>query len=220
MTIITTSTRTEILRAIKQGVTTQSDLADSLGITREAVRQHLAALESQGVIQHEQMPTTGRGRPIQGYRVTEQGEHQFPKFYDALSLSLIQAVAEHQGADGLKTVLQAITDQQVEAWQSRTSGKSLIEKMRALRDIYFDKDPYTSVERDDDGAMLIEHNCPYLAVATAEPRLCSVTVSTLQRLLGVEVSRTKRFQAGDGRCVFRIHEDKPTSSRFRFKWEE
>jgi len=220
MTIITTGTRTAILREIKnRGVASQSELSDALGITREAVRQHLATLEAQGVIEHESLPSPGRGRPVQGYRVTGSGEHQFPKFYDALSLSLIEAVAEYHGEEGIKLVLQGITDKQVNDWQPQMEGKSLLERMNELKDIYFDDDPYTSVVRDNNGAMLIEHNCPYLSVATREPRLCSVTVSTLQRLLGVEVERTERFQAGDGRCVFRIREDRPIHPDFRFKWE-
>lgn len=221
MTIITTSTRSAILREIKnRGIANQGELAGTLGITREAVRQHLASLEEQGIIEHESLSSEGRGRPTQGYRVTEAGEHQFPKFYDVLSLSLIRAMADRQGDEGMKIVLQEVTDAQVAAWQPRMEGKSLRERMQELRDIYFDNDPYTSIERDDDGAMLVEHNCPYLTVATEEPRLCSVTVSTLQRLLGVEVERTERFQVGDGRCVFRIREDKPVDPAFRFKWEE
>jgi len=220
MATITTSTRNQILREIKRrGIVNQSELSDTLGITREAVRQHLASLEEQGVIEHEALPQQGRGRPTQGYRVTETGEHQFPKFYDALSLSLIQALATCQGMDGLGVVLREITDRQVETWKTRVEGKSLSDRMLELRDIYFDDDPYTSVERDDDGAMLVEHNCPYLSVAAREPRICSVTVSTLQRLLGVKVERTKRFQAGDGRCVFRILEDQPIDPDFKFKWE-
>ena len=68
--------------------------------------------------------------------------------------------------------------------------------------------------------MLIEHNCPYLSAAMDEPRLCSVTLSTMKRLLGVEVERTERFQRGDGRCVFRIRADQRVSKQFRFDWED
>ncbi|MBW3568175.1 MAG: DNA-binding protein, partial [Proteobacteria bacterium] len=92
--------------------------------------------------------------------------------------------------------------------------------LEALRGIYFDKDPFTTVERDKDGAMLVEHNCPYLTAAMDEPRLCSVTISTMKRLLGVDVERTQRFQQGDGRCVFRIRENQAVPKRFRFDWED
>jgi len=37
--------------------------------------------------------------------------------------------------------------------------------------------------------------------------MCSVTASTITRLLGVHVASEKRFQDGDGRCNFRILAD-------------
>lgn len=221
MTLVTTSTRAALLREIKRrGSASQGELAKALGVTREAVRQHLAALEEQGVIEHDAVPAAGPGRPTQGYRVTPSGEHQFPKFYDTLSLSLIEILAGRNDGEALNSVLAEMTDRQVAAWQTRMKGKPLMARIKELRDIYFDDDPYTHVERDNDGAMLIEHNCPYLAVASQEPRICSITVSSLQRLLGVEVERTERFQRGDGRCVFRIHESRPTKSNFRFRLED
>jgi hypothetical protein len=58
-------------------------------------------------------------------------------------------------------------------------------------------------------------------VATRRPALCSVTVSTLSRLLGYQVTREKRFQACDGRCVFRVHLDQPVEpDTFRFAFED
>jgi predicted ArsR family transcriptional regulator len=69
--------------------------------------------------------------------------------------------------------------------------------------------------------MLVEKNCPFLNVATRRPALCSVTVSTLSRLLGQTVTREKRFQNGDGRCVFRVHLDQPLNPEtFRFAFED
>lgn len=213
-------TRQLILRELKlRGRASQSELADALSLTREAVRQQLAQLEEHGLVQAEPQPTAGRGRPTHQYRLTARAEERFPKFYDALTVTLVSALGDKYGDEGLRDVLAYVTDQQVTAWQPRLEGKSLDERMKALRGVYFDKDPFTEVRRDEDGATLIEHNCPYLTAAQHEPRLCSVTVSTMKRLLGVEVERTERFQHGDGRCVFRIHEDRPVQEPFRFEWE-
>lgn len=220
------STRHRILRELKlHGGGSQPELAKRLGITREAVRQQLAQLEEQGWVHSEPRKGDGqkgersRGRPMRVYRLTAVAEEQFPKFYDALTVTLINALGEKYGDDGLRAVLAQITDNQVAAWNAKLDGKPLRKRIQALRGIYFDADPFTEVRHDKNGALLIEHNCPYLTAAQDEPRLCSVTVSTMKRLLGVEVERTERFQQGDGRCVFRIHEDKPVPKRFRFGWE-
>lgn len=213
-------TRQLILRELKlRGRASQADLAEALSLTREAVRQQLSQLEDHGLVCAEPQATAGRGRPTHQYRLTASGEEKFPKFYDALTVTLVSALGDKYGEDGLRDVLTHVTDQQVTAWQPKLEGKPLDERMEALRGVYFDKDPFTEVSRDDNGAMLIEHNCPYLTAAQREPRLCSVTVSTLKRLLGVEVERTERFQHGDGRCVFRIRENQPVQKEFRFDWE-
>lgn len=213
-------TRGEILRELKlRGSATPAELAQHLDVTREAVRQQLALLAERGWVTSEPRPGDGRGRPVHVFRLTPAAEEQFPKFYDTLTVTLIQALDEQFGEDGLRTVLAGITDRQVDEWQPGLAGKSLEQRIRALRGIYFDRDPFTEVRSDEEGAMLIEHNCPYLAAAQDEPRLCSVTVSTMKRLLGVEVERTDRFQRGDGRCVFRIRADRPVSDSFRFDWE-
>ncbi|HEX6927899.1 MAG TPA: MarR family transcriptional regulator [Gammaproteobacteria bacterium] len=214
------TTRQAILREIKlRGGASQMELAEFLGVTREAVRQQLTQLEEQDMVRSAPQTNAGRGRPTYRYTLTALAEEKFPKFYDALTVTLVNALGDKYGEDGLRDVLTHITDQQVKAWQPKLEGKPLRRRMDALRGVYFDSDPFTEVRQDEDGAMLIEHNCPYLTAAQNEPRLCSVTVSTLKRLLGVDVERTERFQQGDGRCVFRIHEEKPVPKNFRFDWE-
>jgi predicted ArsR family transcriptional regulator len=92
----------------------------------------------------------------------------------------------------------------VRAWEPRTRGLNLPERVQALKAVYGDGDPYMEVEKVRGGFRLIERNCPFLNVAMERPALCSVTVSALSRLLGVRVVREERFQHGDGRCVFRV----------------
>lgn len=215
------STRHDILRELKlRGSASHVELAEHCGISREGIRQQMAQLESLGWVRKETHAARGRGRPAGRWTLTPKGEEEFPRFYDALTITLLRTVGERLGDEGLRDVLASITDQQVDAWQPRLEGKPLKARIEALRGIYFDQDPFTSVARDKDGAMLIEHNCPYLSAAMSEPRLCSVTLSTMKRLLGVEVQRTERFQQGDGRCVFRIREERTVPRRFRFAWED
>src|SRR5262249_41046711 len=113
----------------------------------------------------------------------------------------------------------SLTEARVQEWMPKLEGKSLEEKIEALKDLYFSKDPFTSVEKGPDGIRLLEHNCPYLNVALEQPALCSVTLSTLTRLLGFRVVRSERFQSGHGRCVFKILTDQPMDPRFQCEYE-
>lgn len=214
--------RRDLLRHIKRyGSMHAGQLAKQQHITREAARQQLKLLEQEGWITRIVEKTSAQaGRPPVRYMLTFAGDHLFPKRYDDLSLTLVDAVAEQLGADALRKLLTALTDQQVRQWEDKLAGKTLIERIRALKGIYFQGDPHISVEKDRRGYLLVEHNCPYLNLAMQRPRLCSVTVSTLTRLLGVRVVREKRFQDGDQRCAFRVLADQPVDTQnFRFAFE-
>jgi len=221
MTASGQSTRRDILHELKlRGSASQAELAARFGLSREGIRQQIAQLEALGWVRKQTAATHVRGRPAGRWMLTSEGEEEFPRFYDALTVSLLRTMGERLGSEGLRDILSGLTDRQVVAWQPSLEGKTLNDRIDALRGIYFDHDPFTTVERDADGAMLVEHNCPYLTAAMDEPRLCSVTISTMKRLLGVEVERTRRFQQGDGRCVFRIREDRRVPEAFRFEWED
>src|SRR5262249_16232557 len=130
---------------------------------------------------------------------------------------LVDAVADQLGPEALDRLLAALTDQQVKQWEPKLAGKSLPERIKALKSIYYVDDAFTSVKKDSRGYVLVDRTSPFLNVPLKRPRLCSVTVSTLPRLLGVRVVREERFQDGDRRCVFRVLEDEPIDTRdFRF----
>ncbi len=213
--------RQVILRAIKQaGGASAGTLAKTLGLTREASRQQLLVLQQQGLVSSQRQAPQGAGRPTLLFSLTNDGEHLFPKHYDQMTVLLLDTVADEMGQTQLIHLLGAVTDRQVKQWQSSLTGLTLKQKLLALKDFYFENDPYTQVVEDDEGLWLIEQNCPFLNLAMERPALCSVTVSTLTRLLGVEVKREKRFQSGDGHCAFHIFADRPIDETFRFRLED
>jgi predicted ArsR family transcriptional regulator len=203
-----------ILFRIKElGSATIGELSETLNITYEATRQQISQMEREGWLSSEREPSVeGKtGRPSRRYRVSLVAEHVFPKHYDALTIEMISIIVEQLGTGALHRVLETFTEARVKEWKAALEGLPLEKKIEKLKDIYFAEDPFTSVESSPDGPMLIEKNCPFLNVATHHPALCSVTVNTLTRLLGFKVERVERFQAGHGRCVFKVLKDKPVS---------
>jgi predicted ArsR family transcriptional regulator len=198
--------RMRILRFLKaRGASTIGEAAKRLRLTHEGVRKQMAALEENGWVAREPGPETGkRGRPVETYRVTPAGDRLFPKAYDRLSSDLIAGVAAAGGPDLMRKVLASLADMQVAAWEPLLQGLSAEAKLERLQGLYLKDDPFMSVEKRDGDLILIERNCPFLNVALDHPALCSLSVSTLERLLGHPVARVEKFQSGHGRCVFRI----------------
>lgn len=171
------------------------------------MRQQLLQLQRAGWIEAvvDRGTVRGRtGRPATVYRLTDAGEHLFPKHYDELSIAMIDAVTGELGTDAAVSVLARVSDDRVNALAPRVEGRPLEERLDLLRGWYVDDDPFMTHERDGDDYRLIERNCPWYNTAMNRPALCSVTVSALTRLLGVRVRREETFQNGDGRCVFRV----------------
>jgi predicted ArsR family transcriptional regulator len=215
----------QILVFIKQqGETTNAAIAEELDVTYEAVRQQLRQLEAaQLVVSAKKQPKGQRvGRPTRVYTLSPAGDHLFPKAYDELAVELIDTLASALGPEALRQVLASLTDENVSQWAPHMQNKPLPERLEALKGIYLEDDPYMAVDQDQASGelRLVERNCPFLNVASRRPALCSVTISTLSRLLGYAVTREKRFQDGDGRCVFRVHLDRPINpDAFRFAFE-
>ena len=216
-------TRREILLQIKRdGGATISEIAKHLSISDEGARQHLILLERQGwVSRRPHHSGEGKsGRPASIYEISAAGEEFFPKRYDELSTALLDTIRELYGADAVKAVLGRVADGWVRAWEPKLRGKSLDERLEMLKGYYVQGDPFISIERNGHVA-LVERNCPFSNVAMERPHLCSVTVNTLTRLLGMRVSREQTFQNGDGCCEFRVQKSNPVDpSAVRFTIEE
>jgi predicted ArsR family transcriptional regulator len=216
--------RHQILFLIKQEEqATIAKIASQIGVTYEAVRQQLRQLEAENLVARYQQRLLGKsraGRRTSFYRLTPAGEHLFPKNYGELAVALIDALAGQLGPEALEQLLASLADAQVARWEPALRSLSLAERVEALREIYLEDDPFTSVDATGGELRLVERNCPFLHVASRRPALCSVTVSTLARLLGYRVRREKRFQDGDGRCVFHVLLDQPIDrEHFRFELE-
>lgn len=202
----------------REGPATISTLAERLVLTGEAVRQQLLQLHREGWVESSVARDADRartGRPATIYRLTQAGDHLFPKAYDTLSIAMIDAVAEELGGDAVLRVLERVSNDRVAATEPLVRDLPLAARVETLKGWYLADDPYMDVERVDGDYRLIERNCPFLNTALARPALCSVSVNSLTRLLGVRVHREEKFQNGDGRCVFRVHAREPIEGAAR-----
>ncbi|MEM7350368.1 MAG: MarR family transcriptional regulator [Acidobacteriota bacterium] len=216
--------RRGIVHAIKQeGPLAIEELADRLGVTYEAARQQVRQLQTEGWVDRGQkQDRDGRpGRPRTVFGLTFEGDHLFTKNYADLAVEIVDTIATELEPEALKKILAALTEARVKRWQPMLEGKSLIEKLHLLKEIYHEDDPFTVVETHGNGSLrLVERNCPFLDVARRRPALCSITVSTLTRLLGYRVVREEKFQNGDGCCAFRVLTDQPVDAdRAEFQLE-
>lgn len=209
-----TNIRASILSVIKNERSVAiADLAERFDVTYEAIRQHMNAMESEGLILRRVIRSVDHapdaGRPPASYSLTTAGENSFPKAYDELASALIAAIESELDGDARDRVLGAITNARVDRLRSRVRGRMIERRLDVLRDFYSDGDSFMHADATGAELTLTEYNCPFLNVALNDAAICSTSVTALSRLLGAQVFRDERFQSGDGRCVFRVMLERP-----------
>src|ERR1700731_1116504 len=118
----------------KEGLSVE-DLSKGLGITDNAVRQHLTALERDGMVARGETKSTG-GRPEQLYGLTTAGHELFPRHYSWFAELLINSLREEQGTDALRERLESMgkaVGRQVTIRLAEAKDKA--ERIRALSGI-------------------------------------------------------------------------------------
>ena len=201
-------TRRAITKLLKtEGPTDSAKLAETLGLTTMAVRQHLYALQSEGLVTAEERPVP-IGRPAKFWRLTAEADRLFPEAYAELSVALIDSIKESFGDDGLDRVLASRCVRQQTDYQKRIRpGDPLEKKLKALARVRTEEGYMAEVRKEDDGSfLLVENHCPICAAANACQGFCSTELDLFRSVLGptVTVERVQHIIAGDLRCVYRV----------------
>jgi DeoR family transcriptional regulator, suf operon transcriptional repressor len=199
------ATRREILIALKKrGEAGVEDLADALGITVSAVRQHLTGLAAAGFVAHRAVK--GRpGRPRHLHRLSTGAEALFPKYYSELTNELLSYV-EDEDPETLERIFERRRRRRVEGATARLHGKRFPDKVAELARI-LDEDGYLAdFEALPDGSFRItEHNCAILGVARRWGLACSTEIEFIREALPeARVERVAHMMAGAHVCRYEI----------------
>ena len=202
-------TRQEILLSIKShGAMTAEELANEMGISQVAVRQHLTSLEAEGSVAVS-VERRGLGRPSHRYTITAAGDETFPRQYDSLANALLNELRAWQGEAAVKQLLQLRRQRTSQTLASRLRDKPLAAKVNELARIETENGYMAEASAESEGTFtLVKRNCAVCSVARNHPEICCQSENTMfQDLLGnVEVDLEQSIVNGDHVCAFRIRD--------------
>jgi predicted ArsR family transcriptional regulator len=175
-------------------------LAAELGISRNAAHQHVAGLERDGLIERAAQIST-RGRPSQGFRLSEAGAGFFPRQYALLARNLIAELARHLGPDALPQAMARIgRDIAVQlaprAGPEETVGVPAIAAL--MRELGYEAHLVESGEEE----AIEAHNCVFHDLAMRDPAICAVDLALLGGLSGRAVEHRTCMARGARSCRF------------------
>ncbi|NEE02153.1 helix-turn-helix transcriptional regulator [Phytoactinopolyspora halotolerans] len=203
-------TRERVARAIlENGPSTAAALGDQLGLTPAAVRRHLDALLSDGVIESREQRVygqRGRGRPAKVFVLTDAGRDEFEQAYDDLAVRALRFLAE-TGGEELVTEFARRRVAELERRyrpiiQAAHPGGRTSALAAALSD-----DGYAASAAESpvtEGEQLCQHHCPVAHVAEQFPQLCEAETEAFARLLNTHVQRIATIAHGDGVCTTHV----------------
>ena len=189
-------------------------MADGLGITPSAVRQHLATLRTGGFVASRQ--ERGRpGRPADLYHSTELGDSLFVgPTTGEIAVELLSHI-EDEDPQLLPRVFQRRRRRRVEQCREKLAGKSLSDTVAGLAAILDAEGYMANVDKlSDDSYRLTLHTCAIWAVASHYGQACSTELEFMQQVIpDADVTRVFHKIAGAYVCAYEIRaRTRPTTN--------
>ena len=190
----------------RQGAQPAASLATRFGVTAMAVRQHLYALQEEGMVAAQSEPS-GRGRPTKLWALTDKAQGLFPDAHQELAVDLLEHMRAQFGEAGLESIIDRHSAAQRHSYEAALAGAKTVEaRVHALARLRNDEGYMAAVKRDGKDWLFIENHCPICAAARSCTRLCANELDVFTRVLGptAKVMREEHMLAGARRCAYRI----------------
>lgn len=200
------ATRRDLLVTLrKRGEARAEELAEALGVTVGAVRQHLQGLAAADLVAHrEERP--GPGRPRHVYRLAPAAEALFPRAYGELTVELLDYIGD-EDPELIARAFERRRRARVERTRERLDGLPFDARVAEVARV-LDEDGYLAdVEplADGSGWRIREHNCAILAVAQRYGHACGAEIAFLREVLPeAEVTRVSHILTGAHACAYDV----------------
>lgn len=195
----------QLLRLLQQNPDgkTVEQLAQGLAVTRTAIRQHLTALERDGLVERGTTQPTG-GRPEQLYVLTQKGREIFPRRYSWFAELLLQTLESQLGQQGLAEQLAAIGEK-LAATLPPAAAQDPETRIRTLAEAMLDLGYEAHARESAGGLPQIEAtNCIFHHLAARFPEVCELDLALMARYAGKPVSHEECMVRGGRCCRFRF----------------
>jgi predicted ArsR family transcriptional regulator len=202
-------TQRRVLVAVKRhGEATADELATTLEISSSAVRQHLSALRSAGMIAARQQRGQ-TGRPADVYHATERTEPLFETTDGGFSIELLGDI-EAEDPELVDRVFERRRRRLVETAREQLTGRPIDEQVRVVTEL-LDAQGYLADFDELDAAhfRINLHNCPIWTVANRFRQACNAELDLLRDLIpDATVQRITHKTAGAHTCAYDISVDR------------
>jgi predicted ArsR family transcriptional regulator len=197
------STRGRIVALLRESERTVNELAGALGLTANAIRNHLASLERDGLVRRQGV-RRGAYKPHTTYALTPDAEHLFPRPYEPLLRALLDAMADRLPPEAADETARAAGHRLAANYPPAPPGSGPRERAARAVAVLADFGGHAAIE-DRNGALAVRSadGCPLAAVVAGHPEVCRLMETVLSDVAGVAMRET--CQRGDApKCSFQV----------------
>lgn len=202
------TTRGQILALLRRGACTVEDLAAALGLTDNAVRNHLSTLERDNLVRQAGVRRgAGAGKPALVYELHPDAETLFSRAYPPVLSTMVEVLVAGTPPEQLDEVLRELGRRLAFRVGGRASG-SLEDRVRSAAAVLTALGGDVEVGVNDGDLRIRGSGCPLSASVAEHPELCRAVEAMLSEVSGADANT--RCEHGERpRCCFAI---RPTES--------
>jgi predicted ArsR family transcriptional regulator len=194
------STREQIVTLLRRSGLTANQIGAHLGLTHNAVRGHLAALQREGLVR-EAGRQRGVSRPAVVYEVVPEAEAIFSRAYIPFVAHLLGVLRERMPPAELDEIMHLVGRRFASEWP-RLRG-DLPKRVEAASALLEELGALHTVEKLDGGLVIRGHACLLAAAVHGRPEVCRAMESLLAELIDAPVREC--CERGERpRCCFEI----------------
>ena len=188
----------------KSGLTVD-ELSKQLEITGNAVRQHLASLENDGLVTQGATRPSG-GRPEKLNVLTDAGRELFPRHYSWFAQLMVESIKQTSGAEGLRERMAAMGTEIGKQLRRQHSGlNDQQQKIDKLSELMEQLGYNTRGVMVIDGAPTIEaDNCIFHNLAKTNPEICQFDLALLSTFTDSKIDQQECMANGGNVCRFKF----------------
>ena len=203
--VVPSPTQRRVLVALKRrGDATADELATALDISASAVRQHLSALRSAGLVAARQ-DRGHPGRPADRYHATDLTEPLFVHTGGNLSIEILEHV-EEEDPELVNRVFERRRRRLVEEAKDRLQGKPIDQQVAVLSDLLDSQGFLADSDALSDTRYRINlHSCAIWTVANRYQQACTAELDFIRDLIpDATVERVTHKTDGAHTCTYEI----------------
>jgi len=196
------ATRGRLLALLREGEWTVDDLATRLGVTDNAVRFHLATLESTGTVKKEGiLRKSGAGKPADLYTLTPDAAESFSRAYAPVLAACVSELRETMSTGQLVAFLKRV-GKRLAAGLGNPRG-SLPNRVAGAAELLNALGGVTAVEKSGNTFHIIGRACPLSRAVEADHCVCAAVTALVAEVVDADVAE-RCDRSGRPRCHFEI----------------